>query len=202
MNSKSSTLVSVVMIGSIWGFFEATLGGLLHFTHSPISGQIMGPIAFGLLFWGMKGGLKAQHLFAVSLVAASFKFFDAVLFSIPIFHMQIINPAQAIIMQGLSFVVVASIFKRTYKSAAIMVPVSMILFNLFSVIVLGYATTADLKDIYLAIFVKMPIGMVFSMLALYVSNLSFDIFRIPFSWRVATSAAMVALAIVCRGIIA
>ena len=104
--------MTVIFLGSLWGFLEATLGGLLHAIHFPLTGSIMGPIGFAILFIAVKRGLKPASLMAIASVAASFKFFDIFLFNLSPFKMEIINPAQAIIIQGLAFTIFAKLFVR------------------------------------------------------------------------------------------
>jgi hypothetical protein len=99
-------LITIILFGAIWGLFEATLGGVLHIAHLPFTGTIMASIGFTILYSALKAGAKPAHLFAVALIAASFKFLDAPLFGLPLVDRTIINPAVAISSQGLACAVV------------------------------------------------------------------------------------------------
>jgi len=99
-------LITVILFGAIWGLFEATLGGVLHIAHLPFTGTIMASIGFTILYSAMKAGVKPSQLFAVALVAASFKFLDGPLFGLAFLDRTIVNPAVAISSQGLACAVV------------------------------------------------------------------------------------------------
>lgn len=93
----------VIVIGSVWGFFEVTLGGFLHIIHFPQKGAIMGGLAisFMAIFVTITG--KPSLVPILGVIAASFKPVDAVIFGVPVFSPYIINPAIAIVMEALAF---------------------------------------------------------------------------------------------------
>lgn len=104
-------IFTIILFGSAWGFLEATLGGLLHLVKFPFTGQIMGSIAVFFMMCSLKSGLKPRHLVILSFIAAAFKFIDPILFNLPFFDISVINPAQAILMEGLSFALTVHLFK-------------------------------------------------------------------------------------------
>ena len=143
-------MTTALLLGAFWGFLEATLGGALHAMSSPISGSLMGPIGFGLLFWGAKRGLTPRHIVVAAFVAAAFKFLDPIIFTMPLTHIRIINPAQAVVSQGLAFAVALFVAARSKSSspipmlAFISVPLAMVFFNAISYYVIGYKETGHL----------------------------------------------------------
>jgi hypothetical protein len=107
---------TILLLGSVLGVLEATLGGFLHLVRFPLAGQIMGSIAIFLMMYSLRLGLKPFHLIVLSSIAALFKFIDPLIFGVPFFDITIINPAQAIIMEGLSFALAVRIFKMSENS--------------------------------------------------------------------------------------
>ncbi len=148
---KKLPWITVLLVGSVWGFFEATLGGLLHFSPTPIAGRVMAPIAFAILYLGMKNDLKARHIFCASLIAAAFKGLDPFLFHMPflsngilnpVLHNRVIYPVFAIVTQGLGFAVVSSPLRKVSQSfsktalwAIPVYPLSLLAFCLISIFV-------------------------------------------------------------------
>lgn len=41
--------LTVIVIGSVWGLFEMTLGGFLHAIHFPQKGAVMGGLAISFM---------------------------------------------------------------------------------------------------------------------------------------------------------
>jgi len=103
--------LTVIIIGSIWGFFEMTLGGFLHIIHFPQKGAIMGGLAisFMAVFITITGRPSLVPILGV--IAASFKLFDAVILGVPVGSPYVINPAVAIVMEALAFSAVAVVLK-------------------------------------------------------------------------------------------
>ena len=95
--------LSIIVIGSVWGFFEMTLGGFLHIIHFPQKGAIMGGLAisFMAIFVTITG--KPSLVPILGVIAASFKPFDAIIFGVPVGSPYVINPAIAIVMEALAF---------------------------------------------------------------------------------------------------
>lgn len=93
----------VIVIGSIWGFFEMTLGGFLHIIHFPQKGAIMGGLAISFMAIFVTVTRKPSLVPILGIIAASFKPIDAVIFGVPVLSPYIINPAIAIVMEALAF---------------------------------------------------------------------------------------------------
>ena len=212
MENKSKWM-TVLFIGSLWGFLEATLGGLLHLLPFPIAGRIMAPIGFALMFWGMKNGLKAHQLFCVSLIAASFKFFDFFLFHLPIFHISIVNPSQAIAMQGLCFAAVSSLFRKyeqswqgTALTALPLYSVSWFLFAFNSSMVFQHKAGPSLANLSKSA-EGLIVGTVLSAVVLSLSRVLLSRRGVgvehKYSWRLqlAATSILAALAVMMRSIL-
>ncbi|MBN1283102.1 MAG: hypothetical protein JXA24_04935 [Proteobacteria bacterium] len=117
---KVRQIVFIFSFGAAWGLIEAILGGALHVVRVPYAGLIMSGIGFSILFMALKSGVGPMHLFAVSLVAAAFKFLSAPIYSIPAMQRCIWNPAISIAMQGLAFSAVArfGLFSAARRAAS------------------------------------------------------------------------------------
>jgi hypothetical protein len=189
---------ALILIGVIWGFLEATLGGFLHSLQSPVTGAIMMPIGFGLLHLGFRNGLKPVHIFYASLIAASFKFIDPLLFSMPFFHIRVLDPAAAIIIQGSVYVILVGVLPKACHSCEGRNPIfpllivlsSTFIFNLFSAAVFGQ-TMKILSANILASLVLTTL-LIFAVEKIRILPL------ISPAWRFATASALFAFTILTR----
>ncbi|MBI2091600.1 MAG: hypothetical protein HYT75_01210 [Deltaproteobacteria bacterium] len=199
---------ALILVGAIWGFLEATLGGFLHSLQSPVTGAIMMPIGFGLLHLGFKNGLQSSHIFYASLIAASFKFIDPLLFSMPFFHIRVLDPAAAIIMQGSVYAITASLFSRICFTppsplvgegwgegkqaifSLLIVLSSTFLFNLFSLAIFGQGMEILSANILISV--------VLTAFLISAAEKSCDIRFISPAWRFAAASALFTLTILTR----
>ncbi len=114
-NDKSATdyLLLILWFGTLWGAVEALIGGLLHALLPPtIPGKVMIVLATGLMAWSLKKTDKFWAPFAIAMVAAPLKLFSAVVFTLPVNAPAVLNPAFAILAEGLGFSVVYVIFSK------------------------------------------------------------------------------------------
>ncbi|HLD45972.1 MAG TPA: hypothetical protein VJC18_11105, partial [bacterium] len=212
MKKTLSVGITILFVGSLWGFLEATLGGLLHLSPLPIAGKIMAPIGFTLLYWAQKNGLKASHLFLAACLAACFKFADVFLFNMPLFSIQIINPAQAIVMQGLCFAGLVKIFPLFDRSHAKLATTSLVfsvhfvLSAAFSLLVFNRVMGAfDIGPLATAI--HAIVGTALTAVGLFAIQWTqsrtnvWNVSRLPFAYRFAGSLALVIIGITIRGLI-
>jgi hypothetical protein len=109
---NSPVALSIIVIGSIWGLAEATLGGFLHTIHFTGTGAVMGSIAIALMTIFITASRKPLLVPLLGVIAASFKPFSALIFGQPVFSAYVVNPATAIIMEAVAFAIVATIFQR------------------------------------------------------------------------------------------
>ncbi|MFC1904329.1 hypothetical protein ACFLXT_00975 [Chloroflexota bacterium] len=110
-------LIGIIVFGSIWGFLEATLGGLFHFIHFPYKGAIMGGIAISIMatFITMQKR-NPGYVICLGFIAALFKPLDALILGAPLFAPFVINPAIAILSETLAFSLVASLLFKGSQS--------------------------------------------------------------------------------------
>jgi len=101
-------LLGILIFGSIWGFFEATLGGFLNLIIFPNKGAIMSGIGAAIMASALAIYRKPAMLPGIGIVAASFKWFNAWLLFVPPNAVQVINPAMAIFLESLVFGLVAA----------------------------------------------------------------------------------------------
>ena len=143
---KIRSLLTILFLGSIWGFLEATLGGLMHMFELPMTGMLMATVGFTLLHFALKNGVKASHLAYISLIAASFKWFDVVLFSLSPLDRHIVNPAAAIACMGLaaSFFYAMNLHRNQHLNRVLQTGAAVLTyfvgFNLISSGVFGYTS--------------------------------------------------------------
>lgn len=111
-------IIGILVFGSIWGFFEATLGGFLHMIIFPNKGAIMGGIGVAIMASALAIYRKPSMLPSIGIVAASFKLLNVWFLFVPIGAIHIINPAMAIIFESLAFSLVAVfVMKKIAKNA-------------------------------------------------------------------------------------
>ena len=110
-------IIAILVFGSIWGLFEATLGGFLNLIIFPNKGAIMSGIGAAIMAAALATYRKPAMLPGIGIVAASFKWLNSWLLFVPINTVQIINPAMAIILESLAFGLVAAfLMKRISKN--------------------------------------------------------------------------------------
>ena len=200
MQRKLEQAVSIILFGSMWGLLEASVGGALHMFRWPFIGEAMTAFGCGVMMLALRGGVSHAGVAFVAVVAASFKFTDAFLFSIPLNDIHIINPAQAILMEGLAFAFVSHLFKKPFVTAAFVIPLSIVLFNLVSYFVVGFRITGYLENPARTLFVAMPLGIFLTTIVLKITG-RFKIYNLSLQWRIAASVCIASLAIFIRAII-
>lgn len=106
LHSKKAVALAIFVLGSIWGFAEMTLGGMLHTIHFPNTGAIMGGIGISLMTIFLTMSKKPLLAPLVGLVAASFKPFSALIFGQAVFSAYVLNPMIAIMTEAVLFGIV------------------------------------------------------------------------------------------------
>ena len=102
-------LIGILVFGSIWGLFEATLGGFLNMIVFPNKGAIMSGIGVAVMGAALAIYRKPAMALSIGIVAASFKLLNVWLLFVPISAVYIVNPAMAIILESLAFAMVAAL---------------------------------------------------------------------------------------------
>lgn len=110
-------VIGILVFGSIWGLMEATLGGFLHLTHFAYKGAITGGIGMSIMATFVVVYGRPRLVFWIAVIAALFKPLSAVIYGQPIFAPFVVNPASAILLEGLAFSLVVSLLFKGFKSS-------------------------------------------------------------------------------------
>jgi hypothetical protein len=110
-----SIVIGILVFGSIWGFFEATLGGFLNMIIFPNKGAIMGGIGMAIMSAFLAIYKKPLALPFIGVIAASFKLLNIWLVFVPISLVNVINPAMAIILEATVFGLIAVLVLKMMK---------------------------------------------------------------------------------------
>jgi len=127
---------TVIFWGSLWGLTEATLGYLLHLIKIPgLAGAVMATIAFYFLYRLYQPTGSAAAVIGASLVAAGLKSLDIVVS--PVGLMDVINPVQAIIIEGLVATLALKVLNRRPVRSRLRIVISGLLFSFGSNLAYG-----------------------------------------------------------------
>jgi len=110
-------VIGILVFGSIWGLVEATLGGALHLVHFTYKGAIPGAIGMSIMAIFVVMYRRPKLVFWIAVVAALFKPLSAVIYVQPIFGPSVVNPASAILLEGLAFTLVVSLLFKGFESS-------------------------------------------------------------------------------------
>ena len=154
---QRNNAVSIVVIGSLWGITEATLGYLVHilsfFSFYGISGIIMSAVAVYFMRMAFKTTHKLSSIFYVSVIAAGIKLFDLFLPMLP--ASKTIGPAIAILSEGLVIMLGYALFSKgkKYISLSLFGGISWRIFYLATLFILGYFTPHTSISAYILSFI-------------------------------------------------
>ena len=104
--SNQDIVIGILVFGSIWGLLEATLGGFLNMIIFPNKGAIMAGIGVAIMGASLAIYRKPAMAISIGVVAASFKLLNVWIF-VPVSYANIANPAMAIVLESLTFTLVA-----------------------------------------------------------------------------------------------
>jgi len=108
-------VIGILVFGSIWGLVEATLGGALHLIHFTYKGAITGGIGMAIMATFVVMYRQPKLAFCIAVIAALFKPLSAVIYGQPIFAPFVVNPASAILLEGLAFSLVVSLLFKGWR---------------------------------------------------------------------------------------
>lgn len=111
------TIIGILVFGSIWGLVEATLGGALHLVHFAYKGALTGGIAMAIMGAFVVMYRRPRLVFWLAMVAALFKPLSALIYGQPVFSPFVVNPASAILLEGLAFTLVVSLLFKGFESS-------------------------------------------------------------------------------------
>jgi hypothetical protein len=112
-----ATVIGILVFGSVWGLVEATLGGALHLIHFTYKGAITGGIAMSIMAAFVVTYRRPRLVFWVGVIAALFKPLSALIYGQPVFSPFVVNPASAILLEGLAFTLVVSLLFKGFESS-------------------------------------------------------------------------------------
>ncbi len=110
-------VIGILVFGSIWGLIEATLGGALHLIHFTYKGAITGGIGMSIMAAFVVMYRRPKLAFWIAVIAALFKPLSALIYVKPIFDPSVVNPASAILLEGLAFTLVVSLLFKRFESS-------------------------------------------------------------------------------------
>lgn len=106
MKERNKLIMCAILFGGMWGFAEATLGYLLNLSSNGISGCVMFPIGYMILKEAYNRSKNIGVIYGASLIAGMIKLVNLLM---PISHpVKVINPAFAIVLEGISVAVLVS----------------------------------------------------------------------------------------------
>lgn len=109
MKERASAVSAALVFGSLWGLAEATAGHALHALRVPgLAGFLMFPLGFFLMSLAAARAGRPYAAILTSAVAASVKLVDLLIPGVDV--MAVLNPAQAILLQGLAAASLLSVF--------------------------------------------------------------------------------------------
>jgi hypothetical protein len=111
------TVIGILVFGSVWGLVEATLGGALHLVHFAYKGAVTGGIAMAIMGAFVVMYRRPRLVFWLAMVAALFKPLSALIYGQPVFSPFVVNPASAILLEGLAFTLVVSLLFKGFESS-------------------------------------------------------------------------------------
>ncbi|MFA5421958.1 MAG: hypothetical protein WC344_04180 [Bacilli bacterium] len=111
-NTILHTILTVVLFGAIWGLLEATIGYLLHWLPSMVSGLVMFPIGATLMYWAFRNTDKKTVILYVGLIAAAIKAINLLMPLPPAGPIKVINPMISIVLQSLIVFGLSYLFDR------------------------------------------------------------------------------------------
>ncbi len=97
--THSNAVTVALAAGSLWGVCEATLGYILHSAHvSGLAGTVMVPLGIYFMVLALKRSKKGSAIMMTAMVAAAWKGLNGLM---PGGMVNILNPVQAILVEGL-----------------------------------------------------------------------------------------------------
>lgn len=134
MKKSNSWIVEVVFFGSVWGILEASLGYVLHFLPTLLSGTVMFAIASFLLYRAYRRTQSKTALFTIGVIAAAIKALDFFLPAHPVYgYVKVINPMFCIVVEALVLAVLLPVLvqKKSLPSLAVLPGASILWRGMF-----------------------------------------------------------------------
>lgn len=103
--------------GGILGLLEATLGYILHLLPSGVSGAIMYPILFAIGMMAYKASQSLKSVYIMTITATCIKLTNLAIPFLPV--VKVVNPAVAILLEGVSVALVVAYVVKHEESLSI-----------------------------------------------------------------------------------
>lgn len=115
--NKNNYIKMGLFFGGILGLFEATFGYILHLLPSGVSGAIMYPILFavGMMLYKSTESLKSVYI--MTMTATCIKLTNLAIPFLP--AVKVLNPAMAILLEGLSVALIVTFVVSKNKSLSL-----------------------------------------------------------------------------------
>lgn len=110
-----SFFISIVIWGTIWGIFEATVGYLLHLLPFRIGWLVWYPVACFFMSNAYRRTNRVSSVLFVGILCASIKMLNLLF---PVSIDRVINPAVSIVLEALAMALVIFVLNRTYNGKA------------------------------------------------------------------------------------
>jgi hypothetical protein len=133
----SEAIVPVLIVGAVWGIFEATVGYLLHLLPVSIGFLVWYPVAAGFLMTAHRMTRQKPAVLATAALAAAIKLLNLLL---PGRIDRVINPAVSILFEGVAVFAAIYVFEhiKWAKKAGGTLIVSIGMNTAWRVLYLGY----------------------------------------------------------------
>lgn len=134
MKKSNSWISEVVFFGAVWGILEASLGYVLHFLPTLLSGTVLFAVASFLLYRAYTRTHSKNALFTIGVIAAAIKALDFFLPAHPVYgYVKVINPMFCIVLEALvlALLLPALVQRKSLSSLAILPGASMLWRGLF-----------------------------------------------------------------------
>ncbi|MBC8526773.1 MAG: hypothetical protein ISS28_01895 [Candidatus Cloacimonetes bacterium] len=200
--NKTNRLFYILIIGSIWGFIEATLGMVLHIIRLPFTGAILASVGMCFMYYGWKFDGSKMPV-AIAFVAASFKVFDSLFLGIPFITPMIFNPFVSIIAEGLLFSGVAYLFLEKDKEKVLFpqrvlfpLTISIVCFAVYlRALIIGLRT--EIYFLFPNFLIPLILGLSFSYLIDFISIDSMRKYKTKPIFAVLSYISVVIITILC-----
>src|SRR4030043_81660 len=110
-------IIGILVIGSVWGLVEATLGGALHLIHFTYKGAITGGVGIALMATFVAIYRRPRLVFCIGVIAALVQPLSALIYGQPVFSPFVGNPGSATLLEGLAFTLVVSLLFKRFQSS-------------------------------------------------------------------------------------
>lgn len=119
----------IIVFGSLWGLFEATIGWIMHLVHFKNTSLVLYPIAALLMTLAIRKTGKSSTAIFVAFIAAMIKLTNLFYGTVPAYW--VINPALSILFEGISLFFVYSIVNNIFSKTSRLYTMSKGFFILF-----------------------------------------------------------------------